>query len=366
MAGPTTTTDNVLDEQIKEMYRSLVLDTSAILKSSSLNTYDSISKSIYTVDGVINEILDSKSRELLKNVSLQDLQIREPSSEGLKAVSKFSRLTGDYQHLSLVDLQVLALAYDLETEGCGRNKLDHIRTEPKHMLGKGKLEFLQEPTKSVSSCSKEEKKNEEKKVNSPQQQSQNKTILLGETNNSGVPKSAGTTWAQVVNPSVETLREELSEDDEIEKVNRVDEIEVTEELHSDFPRLSVTAKVTIPPLVEEEEKNGKGQTCPLYSSIRKNYDNIISSQGILNYSQKKKDVNDNDSSIAPLNVITEEVSSNQNKSRIIAGEQFAGQSTHIIDDDDIQGWINEDNLSNVRATGDFIPKRLDKKINQSS
>jgi len=70
------------------------------------------------------------------------------------------------------------------------------------------------------------------------------------------------------------------------------------------------------PLVEEEEKNGKGQTCPLYSSIRKNYDNIISSQGIQNYSQKKKNVNDNDSFIAPLNVITEEVSSNQNEKYI--------------------------------------------------
>jgi len=71
MAGPTTTTENVLDEQIKEMYRSLVLDTSAILKSSSLNTYD---------------------------------------------------------YISLVNLQILALAYDLGKEGCVRNKLDHIRT----------------------------------------------------------------------------------------------------------------------------------------------------------------------------------------------------------------------------------------------
>jgi len=62
---------------------------------------------------------------------------------------------------------------------------------------------------------------------------------------------------------------------------------------------------------EEGKKNGKGQTCHLCSSIRKNYDNIISSQEIQNYSQRKKNVNNNDSFIAPLNVITMEVSSNQ-------------------------------------------------------
>ena len=44
-------------------------------------------------------------------------------------VSSFARKTGDYQSLSAVDLKLIALTYQLETE-CGPEKGAQLRTEP--------------------------------------------------------------------------------------------------------------------------------------------------------------------------------------------------------------------------------------------
>eukprot|EP00158_Paraphelidium_tribonemae_P001997 Partr_v1_DN25022_c0_g1_i1_m50937 putative NIN1 RPN12 binding protein 1 homolog (S. cerevisiae) len=46
-------------------------------------------------------------------------------------VAQFSRKTGDYAALSVPDLRVLALAYDMET---ARNGSDHLRTEPLQVI----------------------------------------------------------------------------------------------------------------------------------------------------------------------------------------------------------------------------------------
>jgi RNA-binding protein NOB1 len=53
-------------------------------------------------------------------------------------MSEFARKTGDYSQLSGVDLQVLALLYDLEVEAANLyndGKLDHVRRDPKRVLG---------------------------------------------------------------------------------------------------------------------------------------------------------------------------------------------------------------------------------------
>ena len=65
------------------------------------------------------------------------LETRLPSKQSVVAVSEFARKTGDYPQLSGVDLQILALAYELECEACQTfgNTLDHIRKEPKRVLG---------------------------------------------------------------------------------------------------------------------------------------------------------------------------------------------------------------------------------------
>ena len=76
---------------------------------------------------VLGEIRDSKARHLLESLPFE-IEIRNPSESGMRAVVEFAQKTGDLGHLSLVDLKVLALTYDLEVE---TNGMRFIRTEPK-------------------------------------------------------------------------------------------------------------------------------------------------------------------------------------------------------------------------------------------
>ena len=95
-----------------EKYFALVVDSGAIIKHSGFSTLHNASKRYFTTQGVYDEIRDSKAREHLENLPF-DLEIREPTSEGLTKVIEFSKKTGDYASLSIVDLHVLALLYDL-------------------------------------------------------------------------------------------------------------------------------------------------------------------------------------------------------------------------------------------------------------
>ena len=124
---------------VRERYRSLVIDSGAIIKGSPLFSSSSSSSSsysaavsgllecaerYYTVPGVLREVRDAESRRRLDEfrsrlLSLRDgaeLEVRSPSPAALAAVADFARKTGDYARLGGVDLQVLGLLYDLEGE----------------------------------------------------------------------------------------------------------------------------------------------------------------------------------------------------------------------------------------------------------
>lgn len=75
---------------------------------------------------MLDEIRDKKSRAILQRLPFS-LQTREPSGEAMQAVVNFSRKTGDFAYLSLTDLRVMALSYQLEVEA---NGADHLRTSP--------------------------------------------------------------------------------------------------------------------------------------------------------------------------------------------------------------------------------------------
>lgn len=121
-------------------YRALVIDSGAIIKHSAYSTLHNAAGEYYTVPAVLDEIRDAKAREHLQNLPFV-LHTRRPSPEGVRAMSDFSRLTGDYRSLSSVDTQVLALLYDLEVEGC-EGDTSHIRTTPKRTLGVGQVKAL--------------------------------------------------------------------------------------------------------------------------------------------------------------------------------------------------------------------------------
>ncbi|CCE79193.1 Piso0_001241 [Millerozyma farinosa CBS 7064] len=93
---------------------SLVLDAGPLITqtASSLQQY---AKTFYTTPGVHGELKDEHSR---RQLTLWDdkLVIRQPKKEYIQKVSRFAKLTGDYAVLSLNDIHIIALAYELECE----------------------------------------------------------------------------------------------------------------------------------------------------------------------------------------------------------------------------------------------------------
>ena len=71
-----------------------------------------------------------------------ELEFRQPTAEGLRVVTEFSKKTGDYGSLSMTDLNVLAVTYDLELEQQGT---DHLNAEP---VTKRSVEFYK-PSKGI-------------------------------------------------------------------------------------------------------------------------------------------------------------------------------------------------------------------------
>lgn len=139
------------NHQPQQKYHALVVDSGAIIKQSSLtsssnsNSLLHAATSYYTVPSVLSEIRDPKSRHHLSQFQFHlsalhntTLQTRLPSKEAIRTVSEFARKTGDYSQLSSVDLQILALLYDLEMEAANLyhgGSMDHVRKEPKRVLG---------------------------------------------------------------------------------------------------------------------------------------------------------------------------------------------------------------------------------------
>ncbi|KAL7574215.1 hypothetical protein ACA910_012472 [Epithemia clementina (nom. ined.)] len=124
----------------EDQYRCLVVDAGPIIKLTGVSALWKRAQSFCTVPGVVQEIRDAKARHHLDNLPF-DITIKEPSGEAIKAVIDFARQTGDYQSLSSVDIQVLALVYDLEKEGC-HGDVSHLRKKPKRKVGVGKLQLL--------------------------------------------------------------------------------------------------------------------------------------------------------------------------------------------------------------------------------
>lgn len=85
-----------------------------------------MAENVFTVQEVVDEI---KNNAQLKRLAVlpYNLQVKQPDSESLKIISDFAKKTGDFATLSLTDLTVLALTYQLEKEKVG---ISHLRNEP--------------------------------------------------------------------------------------------------------------------------------------------------------------------------------------------------------------------------------------------
>lgn len=107
----------------------IVLDTGAIIRNDpSVSTLLAQSENIVTVPAIISEIRDAATRSRVETTLLPFLTLRSPNATSLKFVSDFARRTGDLTVLSKPDIQIIALAYELE---CERNNGDwRLRKAP--------------------------------------------------------------------------------------------------------------------------------------------------------------------------------------------------------------------------------------------
>jgi len=101
----------------------VIADAGAFIRRAPLRD---IGENIYTIPQVVQESRDKATRQLLASPTF-DLKFKEPSSDALKIVTSFAKLTGDYGFLSMVDLKVLALTYDIEKQF---NGTEHISKKP--------------------------------------------------------------------------------------------------------------------------------------------------------------------------------------------------------------------------------------------
>jgi RNA-binding protein NOB1 len=98
----------------------IVLDSSPLLLNTpSLSTLLAKSHALVTTPSVIAEIKDPAARIRVENLYLPFITLRSPKPESIKFVKDFARRTGDVVVLSHTDVEVLALAYDLECERNG-------------------------------------------------------------------------------------------------------------------------------------------------------------------------------------------------------------------------------------------------------
>lgn len=95
----------------------LVLDAGPILKNDpAVSILIAKCESLVTVPSVLSEIRDVNARSRVETLLRPFLTVRNPKPESIKFVTEFSRRTGDLSVLSRPDIQILALAYELELE----------------------------------------------------------------------------------------------------------------------------------------------------------------------------------------------------------------------------------------------------------
>jgi RNA-binding protein NOB1 len=107
----------------------VVLDTGSIIKNEpSVSTLLSQAEEIVTVPAIIAEIKDSATRSRFETTLKPFVILRTPRPASVQVIIDFARKTGDLAVLSKPDIQIIALAYEIE---CERNGGDwRLRRNP--------------------------------------------------------------------------------------------------------------------------------------------------------------------------------------------------------------------------------------------
>jgi RNA-binding protein NOB1 len=100
----------------------IVLDAGPIIKNEPpVSSLLAQSECLVTTPSVIAEIRDATARARIETTLIPFLTLRRPKAESYQIVSQFAKKTGDFAVLSRVDLEVIAVAYEVECERNGGN-----------------------------------------------------------------------------------------------------------------------------------------------------------------------------------------------------------------------------------------------------
>ncbi|KAF2203807.1 hypothetical protein GQ43DRAFT_239940 [Delitschia confertaspora ATCC 74209] len=101
---------------------SLIIDTGPLIKNAiEISTMRAKAEELFTTPAILTEIRDPATRSRVETQLLPFLKVRQPTPASYEVVANFSKKTGDFAVLSRQDLEILALAYEVECERLGGN-----------------------------------------------------------------------------------------------------------------------------------------------------------------------------------------------------------------------------------------------------
>uniref|UniRef100_A0A0K0DAH9 RNA-binding protein NOB1 n=1 Tax=Angiostrongylus cantonensis TaxID=6313 RepID=A0A0K0DAH9_ANGCA len=98
----------------KKLVKHLVLDTGSVIANVNLHE---IAENYYAPHEVVTELRSLRAKISFDTLPFE-VKMREPSSDAIRRVVEKSKETGDYASLSLTDIKVIALTYDIHNEFC--------------------------------------------------------------------------------------------------------------------------------------------------------------------------------------------------------------------------------------------------------
>jgi len=201
--------DNARKENTKSY---MILDTSFFIKLTSLNLDKN---NYYTTQYIVNEIRDPKARDFYQ-LNKNFIEIKNPTKDSIKKVSKFAKESNDLTYLSIADLSVMALAYETIKnigliEKLNKKPLNYTVIDP---------EKFQE---QINKKKEKEKEKDEKKINED-----NKIININEEDDEDdwiTPENLYTKLDEM-NGVHEFKNKKKKEDDKINVINNDNNIEM--------------------------------------------------------------------------------------------------------------------------------------------
>ena len=94
----------------------LVVDTNALIRRVRL---DALASELYTVPSVLAEVKDDGTANLVEHMMPKEMAVKSPSPEAMAAVRAQAQKSGDLRSLSLCDMEVMALTWQLHCEATG-------------------------------------------------------------------------------------------------------------------------------------------------------------------------------------------------------------------------------------------------------